>query len=99
MTYVEFGSKCRLEKHDPDVELHPLQVLEDEYCRISFNSAGVVTSDQKNRFGTSATNEIWRDTDKISAFAKEILENCAFFAPSRGIWPGCHGFCIRQWAP
>ncbi|KAJ7362946.1 hypothetical protein DFH08DRAFT_1025440, partial [Mycena albidolilacea] len=31
MTYVEFGSKCRLEKHDPDVDLHPLQVLEDEY--------------------------------------------------------------------
>ncbi|KAJ7934350.1 hypothetical protein B0H13DRAFT_1855242 [Mycena leptocephala] len=31
MTYVEFGSKCRLEKHDLDTELHPLQVLENEY--------------------------------------------------------------------
>ncbi|KAJ7936391.1 hypothetical protein B0H13DRAFT_1555033, partial [Mycena leptocephala] len=31
MTYVEFGSKCRLEKHNLDTELHPLQVLENEY--------------------------------------------------------------------
>ncbi len=31
LTYIEFGSKCRLEKHDPDTELHPLQVLENEY--------------------------------------------------------------------
>ncbi|KAJ7343041.1 hypothetical protein DFH08DRAFT_811363 [Mycena albidolilacea] len=31
MTYVEFGSKCRLERHDSDVELHLLQVLEDKY--------------------------------------------------------------------
>lgn len=31
LTYVEFGSKCRLEKHDPDKDLHPLQVLEDEH--------------------------------------------------------------------
>ncbi|KAJ7936191.1 hypothetical protein B0H13DRAFT_2303911 [Mycena leptocephala] len=31
MTYVEFGSKCRLEKHDLDTELHPLQVLKNEY--------------------------------------------------------------------
>jgi hypothetical protein len=32
-------------------------VTESKYCRISFNSAGVVTSDQKNRFGTSATDK------------------------------------------
>lgn len=31
MTYVEFGSMCRLEKHDPDKDLHPLQILEDEF--------------------------------------------------------------------
>jgi hypothetical protein len=23
LTYVEFGSRCRLEKHDPDEEMHP----------------------------------------------------------------------------
>ncbi|KAJ7918252.1 hypothetical protein B0H13DRAFT_2321577 [Mycena leptocephala] len=31
MTYTEFGSKCRFEKHDPNAEMHPLQVLETEY--------------------------------------------------------------------
>jgi hypothetical protein len=31
LTYTEFGSKCRLEKHDPTKPLHPLQILEDEY--------------------------------------------------------------------
>jgi hypothetical protein len=31
LTYVEFGSKCRLEKHEPDKDMHPLQILEDEY--------------------------------------------------------------------
>jgi hypothetical protein len=45
MTYVEFGSKCRLEKHDPGVEMHPLQVLEDEHpgrprMRIRFYGQG-----------------------------------------------------------
>lgn len=31
MTYIEFGEKCRLEQHKPDEDMHPLQVLEDEY--------------------------------------------------------------------
>jgi hypothetical protein len=31
MTYIEFGSKCRLEKHEPDKPMHPLQILEDEH--------------------------------------------------------------------
>jgi hypothetical protein len=47
MTYVEFGSKCRLEKHDPEQEIHPLQILEDEYpgrprMRIRFYKLGHV---------------------------------------------------------
>jgi hypothetical protein len=45
MTYIEFGAKCRLEKHDPDKEMHPLKVLEDEYpgrprMRIRFYQPG-----------------------------------------------------------
>jgi hypothetical protein len=45
LTYVEFGAKCRLEKHDPDKEMHPLQILEDEYpgrprMRIRFYQPG-----------------------------------------------------------
>ena len=48
LTYVEFGSQCRLEKHDPNEEMHPLQVLEDEYpnrprMRIRFYKPGHVT--------------------------------------------------------
>jgi hypothetical protein len=31
LTYIEFGSKCRLEKHVPTQEMHPLQILETEY--------------------------------------------------------------------
>ncbi|KAJ7303427.1 hypothetical protein DFH08DRAFT_722225, partial [Mycena albidolilacea] len=31
MSYIEFGEKCRLEKHRLDEDMHPLQVLEDEY--------------------------------------------------------------------
>jgi hypothetical protein len=31
MTYIEFGSKCRLERHEPDKPMHPLQILEDEH--------------------------------------------------------------------
>jgi hypothetical protein len=47
LTYVEFGSQCRLEKHDPNEEMHPLQVLEDEYpnrprMRIRFYKPGHV---------------------------------------------------------
>jgi hypothetical protein len=57
------------------------------YCAISFNSAWVVTRDPKYRFGTSATNELWRDTSKNSALKTEFFENSAFFAPPREIWP------------
>jgi hypothetical protein len=47
MTYVEFGSKCRLEKHDPNKEMHPLQILENEHpnhprMRIRFYKSGHV---------------------------------------------------------
>ena len=31
MTYIEFGSQCRLVKHDPSQQMHPLEILEDEY--------------------------------------------------------------------
>jgi hypothetical protein len=31
LTYVEFGSKCRLEKYNPDQPMHPLHILEDEF--------------------------------------------------------------------
>jgi hypothetical protein len=57
------------------------------YCAISFNSARAVTRDPKYRFGTSATNKVWRDTSKNLAFNTEIFENSAFFAPLREIWP------------
>jgi hypothetical protein len=45
LTYVEFGSKCRLEKHDPDKHMHPLEILEDLYpdrqqMRIRFYKPG-----------------------------------------------------------
>lgn len=45
LTYVEFGSKCRLEKHNPDKDMHPLDVLEDFYpdrprMRIRFYQPG-----------------------------------------------------------
>jgi hypothetical protein len=45
ITYVEFGSKCRLEKHDPDQPMHPLQILENEFpgrprMRIRFYQPG-----------------------------------------------------------
>jgi hypothetical protein len=48
MTYVEFGSKCRLEKHDPGKEIHALEILEDEYptrprMRIRFYEEGHIT--------------------------------------------------------
>jgi hypothetical protein len=45
------------------------------YCAISFNSARVVTRDPKYRFGTSATNEVRRDTSKNSAYKTKIFEN------------------------
>ncbi|KAJ7303691.1 hypothetical protein DFH08DRAFT_903651, partial [Mycena albidolilacea] len=45
MTYVEFGSKCRLEKHDPDQRMHALQIMENEFpspprTRIRFYQPG-----------------------------------------------------------
>jgi hypothetical protein len=58
-----------------------------EYCAISFNSARVVTRDPKYRFGTLATNKVWRDTSKNLAFKTKIFENSACFAPPREIWP------------
>jgi hypothetical protein len=47
LTYVEFGSKCRLEKHEPDKVMHRLQVLEDVHpghprMRIRFYEPGHV---------------------------------------------------------
>lgn len=47
LTYVEFGSKCRLESHDPNKEMHDLDVLEDLYpdrpqMRIRFYQPGHV---------------------------------------------------------
>jgi hypothetical protein len=31
LTYIEFGSRCRLVKHDPTKQMHILEILEDEY--------------------------------------------------------------------
>jgi hypothetical protein len=48
------------------------------YCTISFNSAWVVTRDPKYRFGTSATNEVWRDASKNSAFKTKYFQILPF---------------------
>jgi hypothetical protein len=47
LTHTEFGSKCRLETHDPPKVLHPLQILEDVHpghprMRIRFYEPGHV---------------------------------------------------------
>jgi hypothetical protein len=48
LTYVEFGSKCRLETHDSNKKMHELDVLEDEYpdrpcMRIRFYQPGHIS--------------------------------------------------------
>jgi hypothetical protein len=45
------------------------------YCAISFNSTRVVTHDPKYWFGTSATNEVWRDTHWLgdSSFSAQFM--------------------------
>jgi hypothetical protein len=48
MTYLDFGSQCRLIKHIPTDDMHPLDILEDEYptrprMRIRFYKEGHIT--------------------------------------------------------
>jgi hypothetical protein len=48
MTYLDFGSQCRLIKHIPTDDMHALDVLEDEYptrprMRIRFYKEGHIT--------------------------------------------------------